>query len=368
MAVEYEKFNGTGNKKDNSPPLTIPWGNSRMVRNHSLRAVAREILRVNRGIQVVRINVIGPPSTGKTELARTLGHLIHDLADEPYAVKILTRDELMDMEETLSHLEPVNHFLWFDDVSWLSATANKQKLDQLQKTFTEIRHLPGGQDIKVVAGFNFHYNLSIPKHLRQADFFFYTSIGSSELENTQKLVGTKNTAKLLEFRKIYQESISSGKEATENSPAIPATFSYRLPGKGNKKFTYTWRQPFAPALFWNNDTLRHIVFPTREWIIPVCQTCAGSIAKSKEESMDVKKFKEAGLAAFGKGSFYTALRVKMMQMGVYTWNPAVKQAMTWIERYMQHKNFNFDDIVKEFDFKDKRTRLGQKLPKEILES
>lgn len=365
MTVEFEKFEGNSDKKKSAVPLTIPWGNARMIRNHSFRAVAREILNVNRGIDVVKINVIGPPSTGKTTFLKALGHCIHDLADVPYAVKILKREDLMDMEGTLAKLQPMNYFLGFDDVSWLSAGNNKQKLDQIQKTFTEIRHLPGGQDIKVIIGFNFHYNLSIPKHLRQADFFVYTAIGSSELENTQKLVGMKNTAKLLDFRRVYQESISTGLAASGDNPEIPATFSYKLPGKGNLKFTYTWRKPFAPALFWNNDTLRHIVFPTREWIDPICPVCTGSVEKTDQEKLDVKKFKVDGLKAYGAGTFKTALRIKLMQMGTYTWNPSVKQAMSWIDEYMKHRLFNFEDVVKEFELKDERTRRGKKIPDDL---
>jgi len=366
MAVSFERFEGNSEKKKSSAPLTITWNNARMIRIHSFRSVARELLNINRGIDVVKVNVIGPPSTGKTTFLKALGHEVHELADVPYAVKILKREDLMDMEGTLAKLEPMNYFLGFDDVSWLSANNNKQKLDQIQKTFTEIRHLPGGQDIKVIICFNFHYNLSIPKHLRQADAFVYTAIGSSELENTQKLVGMKNTAKLLDFRRIYQESISTGKPATAETPEIPATFSYKLPGKGNQKFTYTWRQPFAPALFWNNDTLRHIVFPTREWIDPVCPVCTGSIQKTEQEKMDVKKFKADGLKAYGAGTFKTALRIKLMQMGTYTWNPAVKQAMSWIDKYMQYRQFNFEDIIQEFGLKEPGKSMCRKpLPDDI---
>jgi len=365
LAVSFEKFDGNSNKKKSNVPITIQWNNARMIRNHSFRAVAREILNVNRGIDVVKVNVIGPPSTGKTTFLRSLGHCVHELADTPYAVKILKRDDLMNMEETLAKLQPMNHFLGFDDVSWLSASNNKQKLDQIQKTFTEIRHLPGGQDIKVIIGFNFHYNLSIPKHLRQADFFVYTAIGSSELENTQKLVGMKNTAKLIDFRRVYQESISTGKPSTSETPEIPATFSYKLPGKGNVKFTYTWRQPFAPALFWNNDTLRHIVFPSREWIAPMCSVCTGSVEKTEEQKVDLEKFKTSILEEFPIGIVRQGLRLKLYQHGINTWEPRVKQVMTYIDEYMKHKLFNFDDLAKEFNLNVRETKMRKKLPDDI---
>lgn len=365
MAVSFEKFDGNFDKKKSNVPLTIQWGNARMIRNHSFRAVARELLNVNRGIDVVKVNVIGPPSTGKTTFLRALGHEVHMLADTPYDVKILKREDLMDMEGTLAKLQPMNHFLGFDDISWLSASSSKQKLDQIQKTFTEIRHLPGGQDIKVIICFNFHYNLSISKHLRQADFFVYTAIGSSELENTQKLVGMKNTAKLLDFRRVYQESISTGKPAIGDTPEIPATFSYKLPGKGNMKFTYTWRQPFAPALFWNNDTLRHIVFPTREWIDPICPICTGSIGRTVEEQLDLKKFKDSILDEFPEGIIRQGLRLKLYQHGINTWEPRVKQVMTYIDKYMTHKLFNFEDLAKEFNLNVRPTKMKKKLPDDI---
>lgn len=366
MAVEYEKYQPTGPKKISNVPLTIEWKNARMIRNHSLRACAREVLNVNRGIDVVKINVIGPPSTGKTTFLESFGHLCHTLSDTPYAVKILKREDLMDMENTLAKLQPMNYFLGFDDVSWLSAGNNKQKLDQIQKTFTEIRHLPGGQDVKMIICFNFHYNLSIPKHLRQADFFVYTAIGSSELENTQKLVGVKNTAKLVEFKKVYQESISTGKPTTSVSPEIPATFSYKIPGKGNKKFTYTWRKPFAPALFWNNDTLRHIVFPSRKWIEPICPVCTGSIEKTQEEELDLQKFKEEILYKFGIGVIRQALRLKLWQGGINTWSASVKQCMTWIEKYEKHKLFNLESVAQTFGLEDRETKLRKKLPDDII--
>jgi len=365
MSISYEKFKPADFKQNSRAPLTIEWKNTRMIRNHSIRACVREILNVNRGIDVVKINLIGTPSTGKTTLAKTLGHLIHTLSDVPYIVKMFNREDLMDMENTIKKLQPINHVLIFDDVSWLSAGNNKQKLDQIQKTFTEIRHLEGGQDIKVIIIFNFHYNLSIPKHLRQADFFIYTSIGSSELENTQKLVGNKNTAKLLDFRRVYQESISTGSAATPTNSEVPATFSFRLMGRGNNKFTYTWRKPFAPALFWNNDSLRPIIFPAREWIDKICHVCSEVTEKSEEAQKDVKRFKSEGSTLFGKGTFKQAIRIKFMIQGIYTYPKHVRQAMIWIEKYMSHKAFNYEDLLTEFNFSTGQVKCRKKLPEDI---
>ena len=153
--IVYKKYQPTI-KQASVAPVTLDWNNARMIRSQSIKACVRELLSANMGKDLVRINLIGTPSTGKTTLARTLGHLIHELANTPFAVKIFNREDLMNIETVLANLLPINHVMIFDDISWLSGAASKQKLDQIQKTFTEIRHLPGGQNVKLFIIFNFH--------------------------------------------------------------------------------------------------------------------------------------------------------------------------------------------------------------------
>ena len=367
MQIEYEKYQGNAQLKASTAPITIVWNNARMIRNHSVRSCAREVLAQNIGLDVVKINVIGPPSTGKTTFMKLLAHLIHKEADTPYAIKIFKRAELLDMENTLSQLQPMNHVLVFDDVSWLSAGNNKSKLDQVQKTFTEIRHLPGGEDIKVVILFGFHYNLSIPKHLRQANFFCYTDIGSSELENTQKLVGMKNTQKLLEFKKVVHDAYHPVQQEPiegEEPQKPKARFSYRIPGKGNVQFTYTMREPFAPAIWWNGDSLRHIVFPAREWVDKLCPLCGD--AANSENHGDIKKFKTEGDYSFGSSTMNTAVRILLMKRGIMTWGPQVKNCIRWIEQYFAVETFSLEEIMKEFEMESLPNKCKIPLPDHIL--
>lgn len=362
--IVYKKYNAA-TKQASVAPVTLEWNNARMIRSQSIKACVRELLSANMGKDLVRINLIGPPSTGKTVLAGTLAHLIHELANSPFAVRRFNRDDLMNMEEVLANLTPINHVMIFDDISWLSGASSKQKLDQIQKTFTEIRHLPGGQNIKLFIIFNFHYNLSVPKHLRQADFFCYTEIGSSEIENTLKIIGGKHLRKVIEFVDVVQQAQSTGIPATSTTPETPGTFSYKLGNKG-MKFTYTFRHPYGPALWWNRRTCRHIVFPKREWIDPLCQTCSDSIQSTPQEQMDVKKFKADITKTWGKSNPITPLRIKFYQMGINVFPPITNQQLRWIDKYMEHKTFNLEDLAKEFGLEVAKTQLHKKLPPDIL--
>lgn len=298
-------------------------------------------------LDVVKVNIIGTPSTGKTTLAKTLAHLCHKMGTIPYTVHIYNRDDLMHFEETLSKLQPTNHILIFDDISFMSAHAGKRQIDKIQKAFTEIRHLQGGQDVKIIAIFNFHYNMAVSKYMRQSDFFLYTSVGSSELENTVNIVGKRYTKRILEFRRINQVALTTGK------------YVFNL-GKKGQKFTYDWRKPFAPILFWNNDSLRICVFPRREWIDPICSHCTGiaSATQRAKAAVNMKQFDEDS-KKFGISIFKQAMRIKLFNMGVTTYSKRVKQCMQWIDEKMNEEVFDVEQVAEFYNLKDLKTRLDK---------
>ena len=126
MSTTFVKFDNIGGKKKSEVPATMDWKNAKMVRIHSVRAATKEILNMSKNLDVVKINIIGSPSTGKSTLAETLGHLCHTLADIPYTVKRFTRDDLLNFEETLATLQPTNHILIFDDISFLTSSASER--------------------------------------------------------------------------------------------------------------------------------------------------------------------------------------------------------------------------------------------------
>lgn len=356
-SVEYQKYNAPDAKKKSEVPITVEWNNARMIRNHSIRAAVREILNVSKALDVVKVNIIGSPSTGKSTLAETIAHLCHSLGDIPYNVKIFNREELMDLETTISRLQPMNHVLVFDDISFLKSDAGSRQIEKIQKTVTEIRHLPGGQDVKIIIIFNFHYNMAVSKYLRQADFFIWTSIGSSELENTQKIVGATKatTAKIMEFRSIFQQAITNN------------TFQFKLGVRG-KSFTYKFRQPFGPVLFWNTSSLRHVVYPTREWIDPICPICGNARANSIRENMNLDLFDTTMSKRFTPEILKQALRILLFQMGVNTYKPRVKQCMRVIQEYTHHKRINPEQLALHYGLIDKRTRamFDPELKQELL--
>lgn len=353
--IEQELVKLRVGAKLNEKPVTIEWKGEPMIRNHSIKAAVLEIVKMSQNVDVVKINLIGNPGTGKSSLARLIAHLTHVIAlkqfNTPYAVKEFNKKNLLNFEETLKTLQPVNHILIFDDVSFLKAHATSQQIEIVKQAETEIRHLEGGQDVKIIEIKNFHYTLGVDKYLRQNDYSFFTSVGSSEVENMQKIVGNRYTNMIMEFQKKLKMAQTNEK------------FQFNL-GNKSRPFTYSYRNPFIPVLFHNGHTLRYVVTPMREWVDPICSTCANSVSAPLKSEINAEDFAKDLAHKFGIQIARTAVRIKLMQSGINVYPKRVKQALAYIEQRMENKIFSMEVLATYYNFKNDRTRRDTKTPEE----
>lgn len=343
-------------------PTIITWKDEKMVRGHSIGATVQEILQavaVEDSQDVVNVNLIGDPSTGKTTLAKTLAHLIHKRSKIPFSVRLFKRKDLLNFRETLSTLAPANYVLIFDDLSFLGADASSKQIELVKQATTEIRHLPGGKDVKIVIIKNFHYTLGLPKYLRQNDFSYFTSVGSSEGENMEKIVGVRYMPRVRNFQRM--------KTKIKIAPEGHKAFSYRLGNKGN--FVYKYRKPFIPLLYWNGDTLRDVVSPTREWLDPVCSTCEQYTADETFTSeIDVAKLVEQSGQSFRETDLKMAVMLKMKENGNNMFRPSVVQAYRYLDKILETKRIKLEEIALHYGLKVTKTKLRKKLPAIVLDS
>jgi hypothetical protein len=336
-------------KKDNKPTLTT-WKNVDMIRNHSIQAAARQIIQSTKSIDVVKIGIIGEPSTGKTELAKTLAHLFHKISHdegrENYAVKSFDRDDLMNLEQTFGSLSPTNYIMRFQDLSFLGAGATKKEIDQVSKTVTEIRHLKNQKDVKVILIYDYHYSKGFPKYLRQAHYRFFTSMGSEEQENMEKIVGTRHKMKLDQFKRMGTEILKRQK----------ASFLVK-----KKWFIYSYKNPFVPVLFWDEDSLRFVVFPLRSWIDPICSICSTADNPDVQTELSLPEVKETLEKTYGRQNILSALKVKLFVNGINTYDRRAASAGKFIDKMLESRTTNLEDLAVAFDLKIKKHRLRQKV-------
>ena len=363
MSTTFRLIQEPERRKKSQVPVTIEWKGERMIRGHSLQSSVKEIVRMTQTLDVVKINLVGNPSTGKTTLAESIAHLIHKISMDqfktPFAIKFFTREELLHFEDTLKALEPTNHVLIFDDISFLQASTDKRTIETIKKAFTEIRHLQGGQDVRIVTIFNSHYQMSVQKYLRQSDFAYYTSVGSSDYDNVLQVVGKRYGTHITRFQKIFYNAVTKNK------------FTFNLDGK-KKFFTYPFRKPFGPALFFNGDTLRIIVFPKRDWIEKFCPTCNKSSEVIMKDGLKVDEFAQDLSYKFGPSIARSAVRIKLFQNGLNVYPKNVKRALIYMDKYVINKIPNLQELANYYDFKNDKVRIDTKyikdLPKPEVES
>jgi len=342
--VEVSLPNEDRLSKKNAPTI-IKWKGADMIRNHSLRAAVTEILNTTKSLDVVKVGIVGEPSTGKTTLARTLAHLAHKMSESlgcvPFAYREFGEEEFYDLKATLENLDPANYILYFHDLSFL---ANKKAIEEVKNAVTKIRHLKNG-DYQIILIYDYHYTLGLDKYLRQANFRFFTSMGSSEKENMIDIVGTRYAGKIQDFAKKYVEMTSKQK----------CTFAFA--GKGY--FIYNYKNPFVLCLFFNNSSLRYIIFPTREWIDKICSICSLAHKKLYFSEIPIGTFiKESG-AKFGEYVIKSACKLVLMENGINVYARSIVVAKKYLYRALEKKEISLEDIASHYGFKVTKTRLNK---------
>lgn len=332
-------------EKIDKKPRTTKWKGEPMIRNHSIRASVKEILKVSEALDVVKVGIIGEPSTGKTTLANSIAHLCHEMSDVPFAYRVFGKEQFLNMKETLESLSPVNYILYFHDLSFLTANASKKQIEQVKQIVTEIRHLR--EDVKIILIYDYHYTMGLDKYLRQANFRYFTSIGTSETDNVIKLVGTRYTRRINEFQQMFVLMTTKHKAR------------FRL--RENTFFFYPYKNPFVPALFWNGRSLRYVVFPKREWIDKVCYTCSKGNGESVKSEINLDKFKEDMNKKFGPQVFEAALKLALYCNGINVYKPNFVRAQRFLSKVLASNMVDLETLFRKYQMTVTKTKDKTKM-------
>ena len=332
---------------DRQRPVVIKWHGTPMIRRHSFIAAIKEIVTFSTEMDYTRIGLIGDPHSGKSTLARAIAHCIHKYSKIPFTIKLLTQKELLDFENTLKTLTPANYILIFDDVSFLNANATKKDIDIIKQAITKIRHLDESTDVKVIAILNYHYTLGLDKYLRQSDYKFFTTVGSSENENVESQTGSKYSKLIKEFQKKRYLGIVKNK--------IP----FKIGSK--ETFAYKYRDPFIPVLFHNTNTLRIIISPTREWIDPICSKCSEATGMLTTSEVPINKFMQESEDKFGKGAWESAIKLALFSEGMTTYNNKVVRALKYLNNCRNSKLINLGQCAAHYGLTITKTRSRAKM-------
>ena len=329
-------------------PVVIKWKGVNMIRQHSFLATIHEIINWSETIDVTKIGLIGDPHSGKSTLAETIAHAVHKLSKKiPYTVRIFGKDDLLNFEQTLKSLQPANYILVFDDVSFMGANANKKQIEMVKQASTEIRHLPGGQDVKIIAIMNYHYTLGLDKYLRQADFRYFLTVGSSEKENMEAIAGSRYNKLIEDFSRMRRQAVANKYWVAKISP---------------KEFlTYKYRNPFIPVLFFNEGSMRVIVSPTRKWLDEMCTTCEEAKGEILQSNVSIEEFAKQSEFKFGERNWLAAIKLHLFTNGMTVYKNNVVQALRYYERARAKKLITSEQMAAHYGLEITHTKLRKKL-------
>jgi GTPase SAR1 family protein len=295
-------------------------------------AAIKEIMIYSDEMDVVRIGIIGDMHSGKTTISQSIGHVIHSTSKIPYTVKIFYKKDLLNFAETLKTLKATNYILIFDDVSFLKASATNKQMNMIEQAVSEIRHLEGGEDVKIICIFNYHYPKALPPFLREAQYKFITSIGDANEKNIADTYGKRNLNLITTF-KIKRKN------------AIIDKFWYEDVGLG-EPVKMDWRNPFIPILFWNEARIRKIIAPTRHFINKTCSDCDESEGIEVYDEKTVEEVLKEGSHKCGPQSFDTACKLLLYRHGDNVFSKSVQASLKWIERERKNRSIPIKAIKK----------------------
>uniref|UniRef100_A0AAT9J7M6 ORF19 n=1 Tax=Nitrosopumilaceae spindle-shaped virus TaxID=3065433 RepID=A0AAT9J7M6_9VIRU len=327
-------------------PSVIQWKGVDMVRKQSFMAAVQEIITYSDEMDVTRIGIIGDMHSGKTTLSKCIGHVVHSFSKVPFTVKIFYKKHLMNFAETLKTLHPTNYILIFDDVSFLKASASNKQINLIEQAISEIRHLDGGEDVKIICIFNYHYPKALPPFLREAQYKFITSIGDANEKNIADTYGKQNVNLITGF-KIQRKNAIVDKfwlESVGDRPPVK----------------YEWRNPFIPVLFWNESRIRKIIAPTRQFIDPICSDCDESEGIEKYDEKTVQEVCDDGQKKYGSQTFDTACKLLMLKHGENMFSHSVRACLKWIERERKTRSLPVSAIKKVRGYEEKGTQVHKK--------
>ena len=210
-----------------------------------------EILALSQNQDTVQINIIGQPASGKSTLARTIAHTIHKYTNNEFKVIHLTEDDIKDntlngfTEKLVTKAGKSNAILIFDDTSFLKSPLELMNMINHKKS--DIAEFSKKHKQKFISILNLYFPPLDLEYLKKSDMNFFTSTNVNQKNDLIELTGPANHIKIKDYQILNKQIFQNTK--------------FDLPlGYSNKNIEFAWRKPFAPALCWNQHSVRLVVY------------------------------------------------------------------------------------------------------------
>lgn len=263
--------------KGAEPVMLTTWCDTVLARSHAFLPKVGAVADHQSRNELTTISIRGREGTGKTTVARLLAHALHtELAERArstkpcasdyekmhrealrrgYVVRFLRAEDLPHFEELIARMPQVNRILVFDDTSFMGSSVSKEVL-AIKAQVTKVRHI-GGQDVKTVLIFNFHYSKGLDPYLRDTHFVVQTGITGPEKKNMAELYDVKpGNMYLINLYMKYTRELNKNGQTTVQLGNARARRNHT-----SRAVTYKYSNPFRLATWFDGEQLSLMVYP-----------------------------------------------------------------------------------------------------------
>ena len=291
---------------------TTHWRGEKMLKAHSLKRHSWNAAMTSMRQHQTVHTIVGTAGSGKTTLAQTLAHLIHEAAWKCSTFMPVYRwgpAELANADKTLNDMPTANAIIVVDDAPFMA--------DDMQF------FPPTGGHVVVIATANHDEHVD---EAHMSDFWWITAVNSAEFDVLDNAVWP-TYGYLRDFMNLELAARQTG----QWGPRVES------------ECMYAWRKPFAPAMLWNGYEAHLTVYPERAWINDGCGICDAAMGV-EHEAANLSSIFNPILLDHGSNTL-PAARAWLMAHGVNPHGSSLKRVMNRIERTVMEHNLTPANVL-----------------------
>lgn len=224
--------------------------------------IANHVLNVIQHTKYFGLQIIAPPGSGKTSIAKVIAHHIHK-KDESFEVRLEKENETQAFEHLDNYINTLPKkptIVIFDDLSGVFGKMKDEDIDRNFDTLTRVRWIldPATGKIPFIPILTYHYSKIVEKKFRsQNGMSIFCSFGNEEKTNMDSIAPKKTQGRraLTAFQYVYQTM-------------FPKHF-FNLLGPDNRTVRYETDKPFRASCMIADNRGAIIVTSHKD----VCEKC-----------------------------------------------------------------------------------------------
>jgi len=161
----------------------------------------------------------------------------------------------------------------------------------------------------------------------------------------EKILGTANNNLVTLFKRVWHQGVTKNR------------FSFAVGAK--EGFTYKYRDPFIPVVYYNEQSPRLVVTPTRFFLDEICTICANA-RQITESQIPIEDYVAECEKKFGPSTVKIGVKQVLKERGMNTYGKNLTRCVRYLEKTMEAKVISLEQLATYLDLKVTKAILNKK--------